>query len=108
MRYQYVTPIRDANNNIGTFDPNLGMVQQSSSSSLWSGDHRDFEPRLGFAWDLSGKGIDRSPRRGQLDPRSLDREHLHGSIPVPERLDVHFRRPDSGADYLQRLDSRRS
>ena len=56
MRYQYVTPIRDANNNIGTFDPNLGMVQQSSSSSLWSGDHRDFEPRLGFAWDLSGKG----------------------------------------------------
>ncbi len=57
VRYQYASPMKEANNNAGTFDPNLGMVQQGHGiNSLWSGDHRDFEPRLGFAWDLTGKG----------------------------------------------------
>jgi hypothetical protein len=58
LRYQYVTPMREANDGIGSFDPTSvsGMVQQTSSSSLWSGDHRDFEPRLGVAWDVTGKG----------------------------------------------------
>jgi hypothetical protein len=57
IRYQYTSPMKEANNNVGTFDPNLGMVQQGHGiNSLWSGDHRDFEPRLGFAWDVSGKG----------------------------------------------------
>jgi len=56
IRYQYTTPMRDANNNIGSFDPNIGMTQQSAGASLWSGDHRDFEPRLGFAYDVTGKG----------------------------------------------------
>jgi len=57
IRYQYASPMKEANNNIGSFDPNVGMVQQGHGiSSLWSGDHRNFEPRLGFAWDLTGKG----------------------------------------------------
>jgi hypothetical protein len=56
MRYQYITPMRDANDDIGSFSPTSGMIQQTSSSSLWSGDHRDFEPRLGVAWDLTGNG----------------------------------------------------
>jgi hypothetical protein len=56
LRYEYVTPERDARNNLGNFDPNIGMVQQTGSTSIYNGDHRAFEPRIGFAWDLNGKG----------------------------------------------------
>jgi hypothetical protein len=57
LRYEYVTPMKDANNNLGTFDPALGMVQQGhGTDSVWKGDHRAFGPRLGFAYDVSGKG----------------------------------------------------
>jgi hypothetical protein len=57
IRYEYVTPMKDANNNLGTFDPALGMVQQGhGTDSVWSGDHRAFGPRLGFAYDVNGKG----------------------------------------------------
>jgi hypothetical protein len=59
LRYSYVSPIRDNSNLLGTFDPTLGMVQQGQSSvgdTLWKADYKDFSPRAGFAWDLSGKG----------------------------------------------------
>src|SRR6267378_1624320 len=57
LRYEYVTPMKDASNNLGTFDPTLGMVQQGhGTDSVWKGDHRAFGPRLGFAYDVSGKG----------------------------------------------------
>jgi Carboxypeptidase regulatory-like domain len=57
LRYSYATPMKDANNGLGNFDPNLGMVQQGHGiDSVWKGDHRNFEPRLGLAWDVSGKG----------------------------------------------------
>jgi carboxypeptidase family protein len=57
LRYEYVTPMKDANNNFGTFDPALGMLQQGhGTDSVWKGDHRAFGPRLGFAYDVNGKG----------------------------------------------------
>jgi Carboxypeptidase regulatory-like domain len=57
VRYEYLTPMKEANNLWGDFDPNLGMVQQGHGiDSVWKGDHRDFEPRIGFAYDLNGKG----------------------------------------------------
>jgi hypothetical protein len=57
LRYEYVTPMKGANNSLGTFDPTLGMVQQGhGTDSVWKGDHRAFGPRLGFAYDLNGKG----------------------------------------------------
>src|SRR6202521_1946185 len=57
LRYNYATPMKDSNGNLGNFDPTLGMVQQGRGiDSVWKGDHRDFEPRLGLAWDVSGKG----------------------------------------------------
>jgi hypothetical protein len=57
LRYEYVTPMKDANNNLGTFDPALGMLQQGhGTDSVWKGDHRAFGPRLGFAYDVNGKG----------------------------------------------------
>ena len=60
LRWSYVSPIKEANNLLGSFDPNsqFGMVQQGSSdlNTLWKPDYRDFSPRVGFAWDLGGNG----------------------------------------------------
>jgi len=56
LRYSYVTPIHEVNGLWGNFDPAKGMVQQPSGGSLWSPDHKDFSPRLGFAYDVTGKG----------------------------------------------------
>jgi len=57
LRYEYVTPMKGANNSLGTFDSTLGMVQQGhGTESVWAGDHRAFGPRLGFAYDVNGKG----------------------------------------------------
>jgi len=59
LRYSYTSPFHEANNLFGNFDPTLGLVQQGQSSvgnTLWKPDYRDFSPRLGFAWDVTGKG----------------------------------------------------
>ena len=59
MRYSFITPIKDANNLLGNFDPTLGLVQQGQpqvGDTLWKPDHKNFSPRLGFAWDVTGKG----------------------------------------------------
>lgn len=57
LRYDYTTPMAEKNNLLGGFDPNLGMVQVGQQiKSLYNGDHKDFGPRFGLAWDISGKG----------------------------------------------------
>jgi len=57
LRYEYFTPMKEANNLWGGFDPNLGIVQQGHGiDSVWKGDHRAFGPRIGFAYDLNGRG----------------------------------------------------
>jgi hypothetical protein len=59
LRYSYVSPIHENNNLFGNFDPKLGLVQQgqpSVGSTLIKPDYKDFSPRLGFAWDVTGKG----------------------------------------------------
>jgi hypothetical protein len=59
LRYSYTSPFHEAHNLFGNFDPTLGLIQQGQSSvgnTLWKPDYRDFSPRLGFAWDVTGKG----------------------------------------------------
>jgi hypothetical protein len=60
LRYSYVSPFKEANNQIANFDPNspTGLVQQGQPgvNSLIKPDYKDFSPRLGFAWDVTGKG----------------------------------------------------
>ena len=57
LRYDYSTPLRESNDLLGNFDPNLGLLQVGKQiSSPYNGDHRDFGPRVGVAWDLTGRG----------------------------------------------------
>jgi len=59
LRYSYVSPMKEANNLLGNFDPALGLVQQGQSSvgdTVIKPDHKNFSPRVGFAWDVTGKG----------------------------------------------------
>jgi hypothetical protein len=56
LRYEYVTPIREQHNLLGNFDPSLGGLVQVGQqiSSPYKGDHNNFAPRFGLAWDISG------------------------------------------------------
>jgi hypothetical protein len=59
VRYSYESPMKEANNKFGNFDPAKGLVQQGQAgvgNTLWKPDRKNFSPRVGFAWDLSGKG----------------------------------------------------
>src|SRR5882762_4586318 len=61
LRYEYDSPIREVNNLFANFDPNsdVGIVQQGQpgvGNSLWKPNRKNFSPRVGFAWDVTGKG----------------------------------------------------
>jgi hypothetical protein len=58
LRWEMATVIQEADNQLGNFDPNsaTGFVQVGDGlSSPYNGDHHNFSPRLGFAYDLTGK-----------------------------------------------------
>ena len=57
LRYEYYTPLTEKNNLIGSFSPQVGFEQQGVNiSHPYNADPKDFSPRLGIAWDLTGKG----------------------------------------------------
>ena len=61
LRYEYKSPIKEVDGLWGSFDPNspTGLVQQGqpgSGDTLWKPDRKNFSPRAGFAWDVTGKG----------------------------------------------------
>ncbi len=57
LRYDFITPLRESNDLLGNFDPTLGLLQVGKQiSSPYNADHKDFGPRLGLAWDITGKG----------------------------------------------------
>lgn len=57
VRYEYSSVPQEAQDRLGNFDPNLGMVQVGHQiGSLYSPDHTNFGPRAGFAWDIGGNG----------------------------------------------------
>jgi Carboxypeptidase regulatory-like domain/TonB dependent receptor len=58
IRYEYVTPIKEDHNLLGNFVPTLGGLVQVGQqiSSPYHGDHNNFAPRLGLAWDVFGGG----------------------------------------------------
>ena len=57
VRYENSSVPQEANNLLGNFDPSVGLVQVGHGiSSLYNPDHKNFGPRAGFAWDISGNG----------------------------------------------------
>jgi len=59
LRYELNTVFKEASGLVGNFDPNsaTGLVQVGQGiSSPYDGDHNNFAPRLGFAWDVFGNG----------------------------------------------------
>jgi hypothetical protein len=58
LRYELNTVIKEAHNLLGNFDPTKGLVQvgQNGLSGPYNGDHTNFAPRFGFAWDMTGNG----------------------------------------------------
>ena len=59
VRYEIDTVIKDSNGLLGNFNPNsaTGLVQTGAGiASLYTGDHHNFSPRIGIAWDVRGDG----------------------------------------------------
>src|SRR3984957_385841 len=55
VRYERVTPIQEANNQLANFSPNspTGLVQIGQTQNLYPA-WNNFSPRVGFAWDIGG------------------------------------------------------
>jgi hypothetical protein len=60
LRYEFNSVIKEAHNLLGNFDPNsaTGLIQAGVNgvSGVYNPDHKNFAPRLGFAWDITGRG----------------------------------------------------
>ncbi|MDQ2975208.1 MAG: TonB-dependent receptor, partial [Acidobacteriota bacterium] len=57
LRYEYLGVFADAHKRISNFVPSVGLVQVGDPSlpRLYRRDRNNFAPRLGFAYDLTGK-----------------------------------------------------
>jgi hypothetical protein len=53
VRYELNTVVHERNGLMGNFDPIQGLVQ---SNNPYNGDHNNFSPRVGLAWDIFGTG----------------------------------------------------
>ncbi|HKV42002.1 MAG TPA: TonB-dependent receptor [Blastocatellia bacterium] len=58
LRYDYFGVIGEERNRLSTFDPRVGLIQVGTNGldSLYNKDFHNFSPRIGLAWDISGKG----------------------------------------------------
>ncbi len=57
LRYEFNSVIKESHNLLGNFDPALGIVQVGKQiGSAYNSDPKNFGPRFGFAWDVTGKG----------------------------------------------------
>ncbi len=61
LRYEFKSTPVEAHNLLGNFDPNAatGLIQAGRNgvgSGVYNSDHKNFAPRVGFAWDVAGNG----------------------------------------------------
>ena len=60
VRYEFSSVIKEAHNRLANFNPNsptgVSQVGINGFGSPYNSDPKDFGPRFGFAWDITGKG----------------------------------------------------
>jgi hypothetical protein len=57
LRYEFQGVPSEANNLFGNWEPSVGFEQVGKNiGSIYKPDHKDFSPRFGIAWDVTGKG----------------------------------------------------
>ncbi len=58
LRYELNTVIKEEHNLLGNFDPTKGLIQvgHAGVSGPYNPDRKNFAPRVGFAWDVTGDG----------------------------------------------------
>ncbi|MCU1299947.1 MAG: hypothetical protein JWQ87_231 [Candidatus Sulfotelmatobacter sp.] len=57
LRYELNTVIKEAHDLLGNFSPTVGLQQVGMQiKGPYNGDHKNFAPRVGFAWDTTGNG----------------------------------------------------
>ena len=57
LRYEFQGVPTEAKNLFGNWEPSVGFEQVGKNiSSLYNSDRRNFSPRFGVAWDVTGKG----------------------------------------------------
>ena len=86
IRYEINTVLKDANNLLGNFSPSAptGLVQVGSGiSSPYTGDHHNFSPRVGFAWDVKGNGKTVIRGGGNIIHEQLTNDVFEGLITIP-------------------------
>lgn len=57
LRYDLNSVIKEKDDLLGNFDPAVGLQQVGVNiDAPYKGDHNNFAPRVGFVWDMAGKG----------------------------------------------------
>ncbi len=57
LRYELQGVPSDSHNQLGNFSPSVGLEQVGKNiDSLYKKDYTNFAPRVGLAWDVTGKG----------------------------------------------------
>jgi hypothetical protein len=75
IRYELNTVVREKNGEMANFDPIRGIYQ---SNTPYNGDHNNFAPRVGFAWDVFGNGKTVVRAAGGILYESMSYDVLNG------------------------------
>jgi carboxypeptidase family protein len=75
VRYELSTVVRERDGLMGNFDPVRGIYQ---TNTPYNGDHNNFAPRVGFAWDIFGDGKTVLRAAGGILYESLSYDVLNG------------------------------
>ena len=81
IRWDYFGVVGEKDNLFYQLDP-TAATNVSPTNQLYDKDYNNFAPRLAFAYDVTGKGRDRDPRRLGPVLRRLRAGHFSGARSV--------------------------